>query len=115
MRPFSRSCEPLLVMAPDAPSSGDGRSTTVPMTVPLTRIVGTIARCCDFDRCFRPLRPHLRRRLARLRTVLGDRYLPAVRLRQFGDSFYVVDGHHRLALARERGMPAMDAIVTCTC
>ena len=34
---------------------------------------------------------------------------------QEGHEHFVIDGHHRVALARERGMVAMDAIVTCRC
>lgn len=88
---------------------------TTAETVPLGSIVGTIARCCDFDACFRPLRRHLQKRMSQLREFFGGRHLPAIRLRQLGDSYYVVDGHHRVAIARERGMLAIDAIVTCRC
>lgn len=85
------------------------------MTVPLRRIVGTIARCCDFDGCFRPLRGHLKARLRAVRAALAGHPLPVIRLQKVGEDFFVVDGHHRVALARERGMIAMDAIVTCRC
>ncbi len=88
---------------------------TTAETIPVESIVGTIARCCDFDGCFQPLRRHLKRRMALLREALSGRYLPAIRLQQVDDRYYVVDGHHRVALARERGMHAVDAIVTCRC
>ncbi len=88
---------------------------TTAETVPVGSIIGTISRCCDFDRCFRPLHRHLQKRMGRLRDVFGDRHLPAIRLRQLGGRYYVVDGHHRVAIARERGMHAVDAIVTCRC
>ncbi len=88
---------------------------TTAETVPVESIIGTITRCCDFDRCFQPLHRHIEKRMGRLREVFSDRYPPAVRLRQVDDRYYVVDGHHRVALARERGMHAVDAIVTCRC
>jgi hypothetical protein len=31
---------------------------------------------------------------------------------QLGDAYFVIDGHHRVALARERGMEMIDAEVT---
>ncbi len=40
------------------------RPVTTAETIPVESIVGTIARCCDFDRCFRPLRRHLKKRTA---------------------------------------------------
>lgn len=114
MWPSRRRCADLARPQPTADDSG-GAPVTTAETVPLDAIVGTIARCCDFDRCFRPLRPHLRRRLDALRSALDGRPLPAVRLHQVDGDLYVVDGHHRVALARERGMVAVDAIVTCRC
>ncbi|MGA7270773.1 MAG: ParB N-terminal domain-containing protein [Acidimicrobiia bacterium] len=104
-----------LSLLSDVDRSSAGETVTTAALVPLGRIIGTVARCCDFDRCFRPLRPHLRRRLSALRDRLRDQHLPTIRLRQVGDDYYVIDGHHRLAIAHERGMFAMDAIVTCLC
>lgn len=95
-----------------------GGTSTVPSsgprlaTIPLDRIVGSISRCCDFDRCFRVLRAHLRPRLEQVRRTWHGRPFPPVRLVQHGVYFWVVDGHHRLALAHERGMTAVDALVT---
>lgn len=84
-------------------------------SVSLRQIVGSVARCCDFDRCFRPLRAHLKRRLNAVRAAFRNRHIPPIRLRQAGDDYYVIDGHHRLALAHERGMVAIDAVVSCVC
>lgn len=109
-----RGCDNLEVFDKGSDSAARPPVTTAE-TVPVESIVGTIARCCDFDGCFQPLRRHLKKRMGRLREVFSDRYLPAVRLRQVADRYYVVDGHHRVALARERGMHAVDAIVTCRC
>lgn len=109
-----RRCDKLEVFDITADSPAPPPITTAE-TVPVEAIIGTITRCCDFDRCFRPLRRHLKKRMERLREVFGDRYLPAIRLRQTDHRYYVIDGHHRVALARERGMHAVDAIVTCRC
>lgn len=103
---WMRRCEQLLVLGSAATTPA---TSTEARTVPLSRIVGTVARCCDFDACFRPLRRHLRERLDRLRRQLPSRPVPPVELREAADGYYVVDGHHRIALARERGQLAIDA------
>jgi hypothetical protein len=112
---WRRRCADLEVLNAETIAGRETRKYTGSHIVPIDSIVGTIARCCDFDRCFHPLRRHLRARLMRLRKVFQGRYLPAVRLRLLDDGYYVEDGHHRLAIARERGMLAVDAIVTCRC
>ncbi len=109
-----RHCDNLEVFDITA-DSPERRPITTAETVPVESIIGTISRCCDFDRSFQPLHGYLEKRIGRLREVFSDRHLPAVRLRQLDDRYYVVDGHHRVALARERGMHAVDAIVTCRC
>lgn len=110
---FHTRCDDLEVL--DTGIEGEGRVWMTSEVVSLESIVGTIARCCDFDRCFRPLRRHLKHRMARVRDALANRHLPAISLRQRDGRYYVVDGHHRLRLAWERGMTAVDAIVTCRC
>lgn len=81
-------------------------------TVPLARIVASLARCCDFDRCFGLLRRELRPRLEAVRSRWPTGAFPAVRLARVGEHYAVVDGHHRIALAAELGMVAVDAEVT---
>ncbi len=115
-----RRCEALRTSSALAESvtgepGASSQVTTTAETVPVSTIVGTIARCCDFDGCFQPLHRHLRERLDDLRTAMCCRQLPTIRLVQVGHEHFVIDGHHRVALARERGMVAMDAIVTCRC
>lgn len=109
-----RHCDNLEVFDITADSLARFPVTTAE-TVPVESIIGTMTRCCDFDGCFRPLHGHLKKRMGRLRQVFSDRHLPAVRLRQVDNRYFVVDGHHRIALALERGMHAVDAIVTCRC
>ena len=112
---WRRRCDDLEVLSFEETSVDERPLYRGADTVSLDSIIGTISRCCDFDRCFRPLRRHLKARLMRLQGVFQGRHLPAVRLRRYDDGYYVEDGHHRLAIARERGMMAVDAIVTCRC
>jgi DNA-binding Lrp family transcriptional regulator len=80
--------------------------------VPLADITGSVGRYQDFDRQFRP-KSHLpSQRLERIRTVMqhGKR-MPPVRLYKIKDEYYVVDGHHRIAVARELGLDQIEGRV----
>lgn len=80
--------------------------------VPLKRIVGSVSRYRDFDARFR-LKRHLpRERLAFIRGRMGaGRPLPPVELYQIKGEYFVMDGHHRIAVARERGFRTIEARV----
>lgn len=78
--------------------------------VPLAKIVGSVGRYHDFDRHFR-LKHHLTNdRLDRLKNLLrGGVTLPPVKLYQIKDEFYVLDGNHRVAAAKELGEEEIEA------
>jgi hypothetical protein len=78
--------------------------------IPLDRIVGSVDRSVDFDRDFKNRRT--RARLAGLRAAFPDGDMPAIEAYEVGGLFFVSDGHHRVALARERGAAFIDAEVT---
>lgn len=80
--------------------------------IPVARIVGSLDRTVDFDRDFRPRRGLSRNRLASLRAAFPDGPLPPIEVHEIGGAFFVADGHHRVALARERHMEYLDAEVT---
>ncbi len=73
-------------------------------SVELARIVGSVGRYHDFDQSFRP-RQHLPGdRLERIKSLLRQgRKLPPVKLYQIKDEYYVLDGNHRIAAAKELG------------
>ena len=80
--------------------------------IPIAQIVGTENRHSDFDRNFLARLPDIRNRLNQVaqRFTYGD--FPPIQVHQIGEAFFVRDGHHRVALARHRGMVAIDAEVT---
>lgn len=81
--------------------------------IPTNRIVGTLDRSVrDFDRKFRPRRTELQRRLANLRRRYPEGDFPSIQVVELGDVYFVIDGHHRVALARNLGMDFVDAEVT---
>gem|GEM_PF-1506904 len=80
--------------------------------VPLNLIVGSDNRFRDFDRTFAPLGDHSRERwigvaLARAQS----RALPPVELVRVDGAYYVVDGHHRISVARAYGEETIEANV----
>jgi hypothetical protein len=80
--------------------------------IPVERIVGSVDRSVDFDRDFSPRRRLSRDRLASLRSAFPDGDVPAIDVFEVGGAYFVEDGHHRVALARERGADYIDADVT---
>jgi hypothetical protein len=80
--------------------------------IPVDRIVGSVDREGDFDREFRPRTRLSRRRLTNLRRAFPDGVIPAIEVFEVGGAYFVEDGHHRVAVARERGAEFIDAEVT---
>lgn len=82
-------------------------------TIPIERIVGSVDRAIDFDRVFRPRnRGDLKKRLNSLRQAFGDRPMPPISVYEASGLYFVSDGHHRVALARQEGGQFIDADVT---
>jgi hypothetical protein len=80
--------------------------------VPLHAIVGTVAPTANFDGDFRPASNALRWRWERI--ALAHRQgaaLPPVVLRRQPDGYYVVDGRHRISVARALRQRDIDAWV----
>lgn len=80
--------------------------------VPLAAIVGSLNRTQDFDRAFLPRNDGLRARLRGMRAVAeSDAGFAPVHLYQVGQAYFVVDGHHRIAVARSLGTDTIEAWV----
>ena len=81
--------------------------------VELEKIVGSVGRSRDFDRCFMPLRATARERWKRVDLAFyRDQALPPVSLYKLGDDYFVEDGNHRISVARYHGVPDVEADVT---
>ena len=86
-------------------------------TVPVECIRGTASTASSRARDFRPLTDRTPAdwdfRWSRLMSATVDQaILPPVQLIRAGGDYWVVDGHNRVALARERGQLWIDADVT---
>jgi hypothetical protein len=80
--------------------------------IAVDQIVGSVDREADFDRDFKPRRRLSRSRLASLNEAFADGFMPPISVFEVGGAYFVEDGHHRVALARERGADFIDAEVT---
>jgi hypothetical protein len=80
--------------------------------VPVERIVGSVGRYRDFDRAFFPAQERTADRWRSIaRAYYDDVGLPPVKLYKIGEVYFVLDGNHRVSVARERGMAFVDAEV----
>jgi hypothetical protein len=80
--------------------------------IPLNQVVGTDSRAKDFDRDFLPLRPIIGERWRRVEQAYPEGDFPPILVYQLGDVYFVLDGHHRVGIARQRGAETIDAEVT---
>ena len=75
-------------------------------------IVGSVGRWRDFDRSFLPAKASIGERWKRIdRAFQRGEDLPPVELYKIGDAYFVVDGHHRVSVARYHDVPTVEAAV----
>lgn len=126
-RPSSRDRLPVLGEVPIATGSGRAvpgvqRLEFQPVSrpgpasqviVPIDQIAGTAEPTTCFDRRFRPTSEAPRSRFERLATaVLSGRGMEPVELYHCDGRYYVLDGRHRIAVARALGERSICANVT---
>src|SRR5919106_423861 len=80
--------------------------------VEVDQIVGSVGRWRDFDRSFLPARASIGERWKRIdRAFQRGEDLPPVQLYEIGEAYFVVDGHHRVSVARYHDVPTLEASV----
>lgn len=80
--------------------------------VALRQIIGSVGRSRDFTRDFLPRQTINLERWTRIHLAfVRHEPLPLVELYQVGDIYCVVDGHHRISVARALGFKEIDAYV----
>ena len=80
--------------------------------IPIDRIIGSLSRYQDFDETFLPRQKHTRGRWKNIdRLHLLGEILPPVEVYQLGEFYFVIDGNHRVSVAREKGQKFIDAHV----
>ena len=79
-------------------------------TVDVKKIVGSLNRHHQFDRAFLPLEDQIANRWQNIdRAYYQEVNLPPVILYKVGEVYFVVDGHHRVSVAREQGQEFIEA------
>jgi nucleotide-binding universal stress UspA family protein len=80
--------------------------------IPLDAIVGSVGRYDDFTRGFLPRRDSSEGRWAGVKVaVTGLGGLPPIEVYQIGDAYFVLDGNHRVSVARDVGASQIEAYV----
>ncbi len=81
-------------------------------TVPLSQVRGSEGRCRDFDAAFHPRQQYCRNRWVAIAAAYEQGLaMPPVNLVQVGEVYYVLDGHHRVSVARALGREYIEAEV----
>jgi hypothetical protein len=81
-------------------------------TIRVDQIAGSLNRYHEFDRAFLPKDDQLASRWQKVdRAFYEEIYLPPVVLYKVGEVYFVVDGHHRVSVAREKGQEFIEAEV----
>jgi hypothetical protein len=75
-------------------------------------IVGSVGRWDEFDRSFLPARASVGHKWKRIdRAFHRTEDLPPVKLYKLEEAYFVVDGHHRVSVARYHDVPTLEAAV----
>ena len=80
--------------------------------IPLDAIVGSVGRYQDFTRTFLPLLDDNQGRWARVLMAQTSVGLPPISVYQIGVAYFVLDGNHRVSVARQMGSDSIEAYVT---
>jgi hypothetical protein len=80
--------------------------------VEVNEIIGSVGRWDEFDRSFLPARASVGHRWKRIdRAFHRTEDLPPVKLYKLEEAYFVVDGHHRISVARYHDVPTVEAAV----
>ncbi|HKZ68684.1 MAG TPA: universal stress protein [Anaerolineales bacterium] len=83
--------------------------------IPVDAIVGSVNRYADFTRSFLPRHDSDAQRWATVKAITSDPSgsgLPPIEVYQIGNAYFVSDGNHRVSVAKQMGVPTVEAYVT---
>jgi nucleotide-binding universal stress UspA family protein len=83
--------------------------------IPVAAIVGSVNRYTDFTRTFLPRIDADAQRWATVKALTTDPSglgLPPIEVYQIGEAYFVSDGNHRVSVAKQMGVPTIEAYVT---
>jgi hypothetical protein len=79
--------------------------------IPLDGIRGSVGRYDDFTSAFMPRKRHMRERWERVDVAMIAGKTPPIHVYQVGESYFVLDGNHRVSVARQHGFESIEAYV----
>ena len=79
--------------------------------IPLDSIIGSVGRYQDFNRFFRPLKDDQEQRWTKIRALAETQGLPPIEVYKVGEVYFVLDGNHRVSVARELETVTIEAYV----
>lgn len=79
--------------------------------IPLDAIVGSVGRYTDFTRSFLPRNPSDQQRWAAVKASLEQNAFPPIDVYKVSDVYFVLDGNHRVSVARQEGWTTIQANV----
>ena len=91
-----------------------GRSDKGVHMIPVDAIIGSVGRYTDFTRTFLPRHTGDRQRWAGVKAATLDPVgagLPPIEVYKVSDVYFVLDGNHRVSIARQEGWKTMQAHV----
>jgi nucleotide-binding universal stress UspA family protein len=81
--------------------------------IPLDAIVGSVGRYQDFTRAFWPKNDSDEERWVRVKTAVNAMVgMPPIDVYKVGEVYFVIDGNHRVSIARQLGSDSITARVT---
>jgi nucleotide-binding universal stress UspA family protein len=80
--------------------------------IPVNAIIGSLGRYNDFTRDFLPRKDSVKDRWARVKAATSGLVgLPPIQVYQIGEIYFVIDGNHRVSVARHLGATYIQAYV----
>ena len=80
--------------------------------IPIDAIVGSVGRYTDFTRTFLPRRSDDQERWAGVKTAMEEGAgLPPIEVYKVGEAYFVIDGNHRVSIARQEKYRSIEARV----
>lgn len=87
-------------------------TTPTKQTIEIDKIIGSVGRYEEFTSHYLPLKDSFRDRWVSVQTHAMERGWPPIDVYQVGDSYFVIDGNHRVAIARQIGKDTIEANVS---
>ena len=81
-------------------------------TIAVEHVIGTAQRARDFDGCFRPIHPALRKRIDEIAEAAPPMLDEPIEVVRVDRAYFVSDGHKRVAIARKEGREFIDARIS---